>query len=189
MNEATVEEILLAMKDTSELMVDLAYSGVFYNSEGIAREVQGLEEDMGAMLNEIQRRALQAVRDDHLPIDHAMALLRVSQAAEVIANSALEIADVVLRDVEPHPVLAQAIHESDSIVTKVVLGADSEYAEKTLGELELESETGMRVLAIKRSGRWRIRLTGNNRLLPGDLLIAAGPEDAEEEFLAAAAPS
>lgn len=183
-----VEEILLEMKDTSELMVDLAYSSVFYDSQGIAHEVLELEEEVGEHLTEIQRLSLEAVRDGELSIDHAMVLLRVAQGAEVIANSALEIADVILRDVELHPVLAETIRESDSSVTKVNVAETSAYQQRSLGDLELETETGMRVLAVKRRGRWHTGVEGDFVLHAADLLVAAGPEEAIEAFLNAADP-
>ncbi|MGB1586154.1 MAG: potassium channel family protein [Thermoplasmatota archaeon] len=180
----TAQELVLEMKDTSELMVDLAYSSVFYHSEGIAKEVLGLEENMGELLTELQRRVLEAVRADELTNDHAMVLLRVAQSAEIIANSALEIADVVLRDVELHPVLRAAIHESDSIITKVTLDPDSSMCNRSLRDLELETETGMRILAVKRAGRWYTGVEGDFVLHAEDLLIGSGPLEAEEEFLA-----
>lgn len=183
-----VEEILLEMKDTSELMVDLAYSSVFYDSEGIAGEVMGLEESMGEQLTDLQRTCLEAVRQGELSIDHAIVLMRVGQTAEGIANSALEIADVVLRDVELHPILAEAIQESDSSVTKVTLHADSPYAGPTLRELELETETGMRILAVKRGHRWHTGVEGDFRLQGDDLLVAAGAYEAVEPFLRECGP-
>jgi len=184
-----VEDILLEMKDTSEMMVDLAYSSVFYDSEGIAHEVQELEEEMGEQLTLLQRRSLEAVQAGELDIDHALILIRVAQAAEVIANSALEIADVVLRDVELHPILSQAIQDSDSSITKVRLQAQSPLCGQSLRELELETETGMRILCVKRQGRWNSRVDGAFVLEADDLLIATGPLEAEEEFLSQAAPN
>lgn len=180
-----VEELLLEMKDTSELMVDLAYSAVFYDSEGIAHEVQELEEEVGTMLTEIQRLTLESVKDDELGVDTSMVLLRVAQAAEVIANSALEIADVVLRDVELHPILAETIRTSDSSITKVVLSPDSRFCGPSLAEMELETETGLRILAVKRSGKWITRVDGAFHLRADDLLIAVGPHEAQAEFTAA----
>ncbi len=181
-----VQDLVLEMKDTSELMVDLAYSSVFYDSDSIAKEVVGLEETVGEYLTELQRQALEAVREGELPIDHAIVLLRVAQGAEVIANSAMEIADMVLRDVEMHPVLQQAIHESDSMITKVSIAGTSSLVGRTLGELELETETGMRVLAVKRRGRWKTGVDGAFKLEADDLMVASGPLSAEEEFLALA---
>ncbi len=44
-----VKDILKDMKDTSELMVDLAYSAVLYDDEDIAEEVLRLEEKMDVL--------------------------------------------------------------------------------------------------------------------------------------------
>lgn len=178
-----IEDLLLEMKDTSELMVDLAYSAVFYHSESIAREVRELEESVGENLTDLQRLTLEAVGSGSLTVDTALVLIRVAQGAEVIANSALEIADVVLRDVELHPVLAEAIRTSDSTITKVTVDAGSEFAGRTLRASEFETETGMRVLAVKRHARWHSGVEGDFRLEAGDLLVAMGPAEAEEELL------
>lgn len=183
MSRRSVEETVLRMRDTSALMVDLAYSAVFYDSKQIGREVLDLEEDMGESLTELQRGALEAVRDGGLDIGHALVLLRVGQSAEMMANAALEIVDVVLRDVDLHPVLAESIRESDSAVTKVTLAPESDLAGRTLRELELETETGMRVVAVKRDRRWHSKdVDGDFGLQAGDLLIAAGPEESEAAF-------
>ncbi len=183
-----VEELLVDMKDNSELMVDLAYSALLYDSQSIAAEVVSLEEEMSTHFDLVQRLSLEAVKDGSLSIDHAIVLLRVAQAAEVIANSALEIADVVLRDMELHPVIKESIRESDSTITKVNLHPESEFAGKTLGELELETEWGMRILAAKRAGRWHSGIDGEFVVEPGDILVAMGPLEAEEDFLVAADP-
>ena len=41
-----IKELLIEMKDTSELMIDLAYSAMIYDNEEIAEEVVHLEENM-----------------------------------------------------------------------------------------------------------------------------------------------
>lgn len=178
-----VEELLLEMKDTSELMVDLAYSALFYDSQSIAREVQELEEDVGDKLTELQRRTLDAVAQGRIGPDHAFVLLRVAQGAETIADSALEIADVVLRDVELHPVIQESIRESDSTITQAAVHPTSPFAGRSLRESQLETETGMRILAVKRGKAWHSRIDGDFRLEPGDLVVATGPWGAEAEFL------
>ena len=39
----TVKDLLVELKDASELMVDLAYAAVFFNEEKLAEEVGRLE--------------------------------------------------------------------------------------------------------------------------------------------------
>jgi uncharacterized protein with PhoU and TrkA domain len=185
----TIEAILIDMKDTSDLMLDLAYSSIFYGSRDLARQVVHLEEEVGGEVNQIHHLILEAVREKELDVDHGQVLGRVANTAEDLANAALEIVDVILRDVELHPVLREAIRTSDSATTKVTLNQVSTFAGKTIGELELETETGMRVLSVKRRKRWNIGVGGRFRLQPDDLLIAVGPEEAIPEFMVLADPT
>ena len=55
----SLEEMILEIKDTSELMVDLAYSSLLYNNREIAEEVFILQERMEEIGDEIQRSAIQ----------------------------------------------------------------------------------------------------------------------------------
>ena len=184
----SADDLILTMKDTSEQMVDLAYTALFYDSRALAEEVQQMEEELDETLADLQHLILEAVRAGELDVEAAWVLLRVAQGAETIANSALEIADVVLRDMELHPVIQASIQESDTTVTKVRLDAASEFASKSLRELELEAETGMRIVAVKRGRHWQTKVTGDLVLEPDDVIVATGPWDAEEEFQERCAP-
>ncbi len=181
-NVQAIEAMLLDMKDTSDLMVDLAYSSVFYDSRALARQVLELEEEVGEEFTEIHRRVMESVRDGDLSIDHGQVLTRIAGTAERLANAALEIADVILRDVELHPILKEMVRQSDSATTQVTLAETSSFCGKSLGALELESETGMRVLSVKRGGRWHTGVGGRFKLQAGDLLICVGPEESIDQF-------
>ena len=54
----TVKELLVELKDASELMVDLAYAAVFFNEEKLAREVDRLEERMNGQLRRLRIMAM-----------------------------------------------------------------------------------------------------------------------------------
>ncbi|RJS73499.1 potassium channel protein, partial [ANME-2 cluster archaeon] len=45
----SMKDLLIDMKDTSELMMDLAYSAVIYDDREIAMEVIRLEENMDTL--------------------------------------------------------------------------------------------------------------------------------------------
>ena len=49
-----VKELLVELKDASELMVDLAYAAVFFNEEDLAEEVEELEERMDGHLRRLR---------------------------------------------------------------------------------------------------------------------------------------
>ena len=177
MKQKTAEEIVLEIKDKSELMVDLAYSSVLYDNRIIAEEVYELENTVDSLYNQLQKKSLEDVKTGKHTIEDALTLLRIARAGEQIADAAQEIADVELRDVELHPILKLSIQDSDVIFTRVVVTQDSILIGKTLGQLKLASETGMVVIAMRHSDRWLYGPTKNTKIDPEDVLFAKGPED------------
>ncbi|MGZ5289923.1 MAG: potassium channel family protein, partial [Actinomycetota bacterium] len=57
-----VKELLVELKDASELMVDLAYAAVFFNEDKLAREVDRLEARMNDHLRRLRIMAMLAAR-------------------------------------------------------------------------------------------------------------------------------
>ncbi len=170
------EKKLLEMKNTSELMLDLAYSALLYYNRDIAEEVVELEEWIDFLYEEIQKAALTRYRETG-NFDRALVFMKVADAIERIADAALDIADVVLRDIEIHPVLRQSIQESDTIMLKRPVHKGSFLDGKTLGQVRLASETGMWVVAIKRGREWMYGPDENVCLMGGDMIFTRGPED------------
>lgn len=183
MTEKTVEDIVLELKDKSELMIDLAYSSLIYDNTTIAKEVYDLEDLTDVLYKNLQRQTLEQVENKKLSINDALTVLRLAEAAEQIADAAQEIADVELRDVELHPILKMSIRESDVVFTRVEVNDKSILCNKTLGELKLASETGMMVIAIRHSDKWLYGPNKNTRIDDGDILFAKGPEDGERHLI------
>lgn len=177
MTEKTSEEIVLEIKDKSELMVDLAYSSILYDNKHIAEEVYDLENIVDALYNLLQKKSLEDVKSGKHSIEEALTLLRIARAGEQIADAAQEIADVELRDVELHPILRLSIQDSDVIFSRVVVDQSSIFCNKTLGDLKLASETGMWVIAMRHEDRWLYGPTKNTKIDANDILFAKGPED------------
>jgi len=183
MKEKNAEEIVLEIKDKSELMVDLAYSSVLYDNKIIAKEVYDLEDVVDALYRKLQRKSLEDVKNGKHSIDDALILLRIARAGEQIADAAQEIADVELRDVELHPIIKMSIREADVVFTKIKVEPQSILCGKTLGQLKLASETGMMVIAMRHKDRWLYGPNKNTKIDPEDILFAKGPEDGEKHLI------
>ncbi len=183
----TLEETLREMKDTSELMIDLAYSALLYDNQEIARHVLELEDRIDAWDQAVQQEAVERAIEDG-DVQKALVFIRMASSIEDIADGALQIADVVLRDIEPHPVVAEALRESDTSISTVTVPANSPADGRTLGELNVASETGAWVLAVRREGSWIYGPDEDTSLLAGDLLIVRGPIEGEPELRKFLAP-
>ena len=187
MKEKTAEEIVLEIKDKSELMVDLAYSSILYDNKTIAKEVYDLENAVDSLYQTLQKKSLEDVQNGKHSINDALTFLRIAHAGEQIADAAQEIADVELRDVELHPILKMSIREADVVFTKVEVKPQSILCGKTLGELKLASETGMMVIAMRHKDKWLYGPNKNTKIDPDDILFAKGPEDGEKHLIDLAA--
>ncbi len=182
MKEKDIEEIVLEIKDKSELMVDLAYSSILYDNKTISEEVYELENVIDNLYQKLQRKSLEDVKKGAHKIEDALVLLRIAHAGEQIADAAQEIADVELRDVELHPILKLSIRESDVVFTRVEVEPESILCGKTLGELKLASETGMMIIAMRHKEKWLYGPNKNTKIDSHDILYAKGPQDGEKHL-------
>ncbi len=103
-----------------------------------------------------------------------------------IAEAAMSIVDVVLRDIEPHPILKMSIKESDVGIYKLEVKGKSILAGKELGDLRIATETGMWVFAIKRNVRWIYGPEEETKLEKGDIIFVRGPEDGMKKLVSVA---
>jgi uncharacterized protein with PhoU and TrkA domain len=172
-------DIVIEMKNLSEVAVGLAYSALLYYDAGLAREVVAIEDEADEMRYRLERWVLLAAPRVEDP-SRLRGLLHLAIAAETIADCAMEMVWMVEEGEEVHPVLSAAVSESDEVVFKLSVSEGSPADAKSLGDLQLETETGMYVLAVNRGGRWTYRPRDTYTLRGGDsLLVTGAPEGLE----------
>ncbi len=176
-----IVEQLVELKDTSELMLDLAYSSLLLNSQQLAEEVQFLEEYVDDLHTKFELLAL-SIRSEPKESKHILGLIRLGLFTEVIAGAAAKIAEVVLRGIEPHPVVKMAIEEAEKTVVRIKVPNNSKVLGNSLREAKLPEETGFWILVIRR-GKRLIRPRASVKIEAKDTLIASGYADGEEDFV------
>ena len=171
----SIKDILIEMKNMSELMVDLAYSAVLFNSKDASHEVLKLENRINSLNYEIKTQSLLAARSKE-DAEELTALLEIAEATESIANAAKDLADLVIKGFKPHPIFKRVMEESDEMIARVTVKGDSELCNKSLGDLLLDTRTGMRVIAIRRYDTWIYGPNKHTVILEDDVLLAKGTE-------------
>jgi len=182
---------LIEMKDLSALMIDLAFSSVMYNSEDIAEEVYLLEEKMDDLTLKVKRLTLRAAKKEKDP-ESLLSIIDLADINERISDAAYGIADIILRDIEPHPIIRKIMEDTEEELGRVTVRPGSVLIGKTLAQLKLPSKIGTRILAIKRGDRYIYNPGRDDTVEEGDVLIAvssdmdklrklAGEEVEEEE--------
>jgi uncharacterized protein with PhoU and TrkA domain len=173
-------DILVAMKNTAEVSVGLAYSALMLREPALAAEVTTLESRSDELQNELESWVLRAAESSANP-EELRGLLRLAYASEAISDAARSMTRLVEHGEELHPIVAEAMEASDAVAAEAVVQPGSEADGKTLKELSFKTETGMTALAIQRNGRWIYRPQPRLQLRAGDRVIATGPEDGIDE--------
>ncbi len=171
-------DVLVEMKNLSEVAVGLAYSSLALRDLSLAAEVCHLEDRLDEMKDRLEMwvlRASQGVRESQLR--SLRGLLHLSQAAEDLGDQAQQMVWIIERQEEIHPILGVALGDSDDVVAHVPVAAGSQAEASTLRQLRLNVDPGFVVLAIRRGGQYRYRPRGQEQLRSGDALIAHGPDE------------
>ena len=172
-------DVLVEMKNLSEVAVGLAYSALVLGDLGLAAEVRHIEDRLDEMKDRLELWVLRAASEkvDPSPL---RGLLHLSQAAEDIGDQAQAMVWLIEKQEDVHPILELALGDSDEVVIRVPVRAESEADGRLLSELRLNIEPGFTVLAIRRGEQYVYRPRGRARLVAGDELIASGPDEGRE---------
>src|ERR687893_1370870 len=184
-----LKEMLVEAKDTSELMVDLSYAAIFYNSETLSEEVSRLEEMLNGLVYDMRALAILAARSP-ADAEQMAGILGVVQDIEKIGNAAVDIAKIVVKRLGIQPELLHDIPEAEEIPSRVRIYPASALDGRSLGEVDLPVETGMRPIALRSDDEWVFDPEPEDVLRAGDVLFLQGPPEgvAEVRELAGARP-
>jgi uncharacterized protein with PhoU and TrkA domain len=176
-------DILVEMKDLAEVAVGLAYSSILFNNRSLAAEVGVLEARSDVSEDELESWVLRAAPEAR-DVDELRGLIRLGAASESICDAARDMTWYVEHGEPLHPVVQLALEETEEISVETFVQAGAPADGRSLKDLQLETETGMFVLAIQRGARWVYRPRGTSVLRAGDRMISIGPEEGEDELIA-----
>ncbi len=180
--------MLAEAKDTSELMVDLAYASVYFNDPDMAEEVDELEAQMSEMVHDMRAVCVLAARSPR-EAEGMSSVLQVVSAIERIANDAVDISRIVTRRLGIPQQLVADLSDAEEVSHRVLVREGSHMAHRPLEALEVTVQAGMRGRAGRRGGRWITDVDGDTVLVPDDVLFLRGsPEGITRLRELAAAP-
>ncbi len=167
--------MLTEAKDTSELMVDLAYAALYFGDPDMAEEVDELNEDLLDLAADMRATCVLGARN--LKEAEAMAsVLQVIDCIQRIAGDAVDIARIVTHRLGIPRELVADLSNAEEISHRVLVRDHSHMANRPLSGLELPTVTGMRITAVRRGRDWITDdIHGDLVLRPNDVLFLQGP--------------
>ncbi len=181
---APVRETLIQMKDISELMIDLAYSAALFNNRELAEEVMELEIKVDDLVYLLYMNLMLAARDRD-DAEKLSGVAKIGSLTNAISDAAADIASLVIHGIEVHPAVREVFQRAEEHLARVKVDEDSFLAGKTIDDLDLASEVGVDIIAIRRGLIWHIN-TDKEIILPEDILVARGTADGLESLTKAA---
>ena len=179
-SNASLKDLILDMKNLSELTVDLSYTALLFDSREIAAEVRQLEGEMDDLYFQARLSILeQAKKEGTEPL---LSVLQFVDAIEDITDAAAEVAEIVEEGIDPHPVFDIAMRDTEDVISRVDVDPGSVLIDRKLAELKLEIKVGVDILAIKRSGKLIYDPGNQDFLREGDILIVKGSEEGIEKL-------
>jgi uncharacterized protein with PhoU and TrkA domain len=174
-------DVLIEMKNTSEAAIALAYSALLYNDQGLAAEVNSLEDRLDEMREHLEVWVLRGAAEtvDPAPL---RGLLHLGSAAEEIGDAAQQMVWLVEEGEELHPVVMAALGDTDDVVIRMPVAAGSALAGTVLRGAQIGDDTGFVLLALRRNGRYLFRPRAGVRIEAGDELVARGPWEGRDDL-------
>jgi uncharacterized protein with PhoU and TrkA domain len=177
-----VRELLVEMKNLSELMIDLAYSAALFNDKELAEDVLTLERRIDYLAYLLEMEIMVAARGDPKDAEALIGVSTVAAATNKISDAAADIAAIVTRNIGVHPIVGAIFEKVEERLMKATVKEDSPLSGKQVGKLDLAARMGIDIIAIRRNKDWIINPKDTERLLPWDTLITRGAPLGTKEF-------
>ena len=166
--------LLSEAKDISELMVDIAYAALYYGEADMVAEIDELGDELTDLAHDMRTMCVVAARSPR-DADAMASVLDVVSAIERIGLAAVDIGRIVSHRLGIPAALVADLSAAEEVSHQVRVRDGSEMAHRTVGDLELPTELGMGIVALRRRGEWNTDVADDVVLLPDDMVLARGP--------------
>jgi uncharacterized protein with PhoU and TrkA domain len=176
-----VSELLLELKNLSELMIDLAYSAALFNDRELAEDVLELEARIDTITYHLDIEIMLAARDAK-DAETLIGVSTVAAAADKISDAAADIAAIVTRNIGIHPIIGEIFEKVEERLMKATIKEGSIIVGKKISELDLAARMGVDIIAIRRNKDWLLDPVETEQIFLGDILITRGAPLGIKEF-------
>jgi uncharacterized protein with PhoU and TrkA domain len=176
-----VSDLMLEMKNLSELMIDLAYSAALFNDKELAEDVIELEARVDTLAYLMDMEIMIAARDAK-DAEALIGISTVAAATDKISDAAADIAAIVTRNIYVHPLVSEIFKKTEKQLTKATVKDGSLLVGKLIGDLDLAALMGVDIIAIRRNKDWIIDPKDSERILLNDVLITRGAPQGVKDF-------
>jgi len=164
------QNLLVTMKESAELVVDLAYLYALEDLPLVKNLILATEEKVDNLQYEIIDEVLELYKNNKISKETLIGYLSIADSFEEIADAAIKIAFGVPLKHKPYKLLEDVVEDSSEAVDYIRITKDSPYAGKTIKEAELTGDF-FQILAVRKKGKYFFMPNENVIIHPGDGLL------------------
>ena len=175
------QDLLVTMKESAELIVDLAYLFAFEELPKLKSLILSAEDKIDNLQFELIEEVLRLYKQDMIGKKTLMAYLRMADSLEEIADAAIKISFGVTARHKPYTILEEVVDDSSEALDYISVTKDSPYVGKTVKEAELLDDF-FQILAVRKKGQYFLLPDDDEKIKAGDGLLIkeySSPEDPE----------
>ena len=173
------QDLLVTMKESAELIVDLAYLYALEDLPKVKNLIILTEEKIDKLQFELIEEVLKLYKQNMISKKILMAYLRMADSFEEIADAATKIAFGVTIRHKPYSLLESVVDDSSESLDYINVVKGSPYIGKTVREAEL-SDDFFQILAVRKKGKYFFFPKDEAKIRQGDALLIkeySSPED------------
>lgn len=168
-------DLLLNIKDISELMIDLAYSALFTHSRELSDELSLMEDTLDRLTHDFK---ILVMKTDELNEVEKIGMIEVADACERMGDAAMDITYGLRKGLEPHPLIEEVLESTDERIALIKI--NKSMVGRNIRDLGFD-KYGIEILALKRGLQWLVVPPSTGLSLKiGDILLIRYYSEAEE---------
>ena len=170
----SLKEMLMRMRDLSDLMVDLGYASILQDDLELAQQVNNIKREIRDLTYEMRISAIYAAKGlSKEEIPQIASLLQIGVAVKEISDGIDDMVEIVSRGVHP---IVKAACRRDTIIKMMIIEKSSRLEGKSLEKARIPEETGFLIKAIKRKDGWIFEPESKTILKSGDIIFLKGKD-------------
>ena len=130
------QELLVTMKESAELIVDLAYLFALEDLPNVKNLIMQTEDSVDKLQYEIIQEVLKLYKQDKISEKTLMGYLRMADSFEEMADAANKIAFGVTKRHKPYEILEDVVDDSSEALNYILVTKDSPYVGMSVKEAE-----------------------------------------------------
>ncbi|MCD6277854.1 hypothetical protein J7J69_06395 [candidate division WOR-3 bacterium] len=169
-----LKEMLVRLRDLTDLMVELGYAAILQDDRELAQEAQRLRDEIREVAYNMRILTIYAAKG--LPrkdVEQLSSLLQIGVAVKEISDGIDDMVEIVSRGVHP---IVQAAYRRDFIMKVMDVEEECPVDGKSLEKARIPEETGFFIRAIRRGDDWIFYPNSKTVLKKGDRIFLKGKD-------------